>query len=126
MTVRNSAGKETEIPGVDLAAQYACAAGALLLTTEDTPYEEALHCVLLNGNVDMLDDVELSNRMTPGTLSAVRIEEEDALVFSFFGGDLWRLTVFKEPVRKLLTRTGVHYPHSSLFGKHYLDLRRVK
>lgn len=116
-----------EIAGSVLDAQYRCSPGFLLISNEDSPYEEGLHITLLSPGLAVLDRLEMSHAYAPGLLRDLRIAGEDALEFSFFGGDSWRLTVLANPRRwspGQLT-PGVAQRWRRLLRKGYLDLRRL-
>jgi hypothetical protein len=94
-------GKATGIslPGVVLDAQFRCGDSFVLFTTENIPYEEALHITLLDGGLRALDHVELSHQFAAGALTDVQMGGDTQVRFSFFGGDLWELTVLGAPRR---------------------------
>lgn len=87
------------LPGVVLEAQFQCGDSYLVFTTENIPYEEALHITLLGPDLRTLDHVELSHQFASGALTDVQIGGETQVRFSFFGGDLWELTVLGAPRR---------------------------
>jgi len=116
-----------EISGICLAAQYRCSMGFLLITDEDTPYEEGLHITLLSRELGVLDTVELSHSYTPGSIRNLRIVDENVLEFTFFGGDNWRLTVLSSPQRWSLSQLtpGVVHRWRRLINKGNLSLLRM-
>jgi hypothetical protein len=119
-------GRQIEVPGAILHGQFSGPAGLLFLTTENVPYEEALHVLLFNQMLEQTDHLEVSNKLTPGALSDLCLNSSGTISFSFFGGDLWQLTVLEAPVRALFSHPpGVHWPDSSPISKHYLRLTRV-
>ena len=76
--------KTVEVPGSVLEAQLELKNGwALILTTENTPYDEALHVTLLDKNLEVLDQVELSEDMTPGIVTDIRIIDGECVQFMF-------------------------------------------
>lgn len=89
------------LPGVVLEAQFAVGPGFLLLATEDVPFEEALHAVLLSPALSVLDEAELSAPYTPGVLRdlAPGGAGDDSLGFAFGGAGRMRLRVLPRPRR---------------------------
>lgn len=88
------------VDGSSLEAQYRIDSRYLLLLTENCPYEEGLHIYLLDNAHRVLDGLELSVPYAPGTLKNLRALD-NALTFSFFGEDHWRLDVLKVPTWNL-------------------------
>jgi hypothetical protein len=117
---------EAPAPGRVLAAQFECGGLFLLLFTEDSPYEECLKAILLDGGGNVLDRVELANPYTPGMLTGLRVSGAESVDFGFFGDDQWRLTVLKEPKLRLVQSPSSPIQFRGKFGRHLLDLRRVK
>lgn len=71
------------VKGLVLEEQFLLNNGWLLvLTTEDSPYEEALHATLLSSTLQVMDYAEVSGEMTPGILEDVLIVDEDRIKFS--------------------------------------------
>ena len=116
-----------QLAGSDLDAQFQFALGFLLISNESTSYEEALHFTLLSPNFTILDTLEMSHAYAPGSLHNLRITENDALEFTFFGGDNWRLTILKSPRRWPLKQLqpGVARCWRRLLQKGYLSLTRL-
>lgn len=76
--------KAVEIPGSVLEAQLELQNGwVLILTTENSPYDEALHVTLLDKNLEVLDQVELSQDMTPAIVTDIEIIDGERLQFMF-------------------------------------------
>lgn len=76
--------KPVVVPGSVLEAQLELQNGwVLILTTENSPYDEALHLTLLDKNFDVLDQVELSEDMTPGIVKDIKIMDGEHLQFMF-------------------------------------------
>src|SRR5690606_13483269 len=65
---------------------------ALILTTENSPYDEALHVTLLDKNLEVLDQVELYQDMTP-IVSGIEIIDNERLKFMFNRADPYVLEV---------------------------------
>ena len=115
------------LAGLYLDAQYRCSLGFLLLSNEDTPYEESLHITLLSPDFDVLDTLEISYSYASGTVRNLKVAGENSLEFSFFGGDKWRLTILESPQRWSVNQltSGVTHRWKRLFWKGYLNLRRL-
>ena len=117
------------VPGVILEAQFTCGEWHLLFTTENIPFEEALHIVLLDQRFRRLDDVELSHPLAAGALTDLQsTDDEPSARFSFFGGDQWELIVLRTPRR--LSRSeapvGVKAALRRLVTPKYLALARLQ
>jgi hypothetical protein len=121
-------GRPIELPvlGRGLAAQFEHAGLFLLLLTEDSPYEEGLYALLLGGDGEVLDTVQLSNPYTPGLLTELHISSSQSVDFGFFGEDRWRLTILKEPKRHLLHPPSSPVQYRPRLGRHLLDLERMQ
>ena len=106
-------GAETPVilDGVTLEAQFKCEKGYLLLLTHDCPYEECLHVYRLAHDLSILDHRKLGAIYTPAILADVVITAPDSLEFSFFGGDLWRVTLLGR--RTLFRRRLLHLRRKS-------------
>jgi hypothetical protein len=116
----------TAVSGTVLEAQYRCGDCYLLLLTEDTPYEEALHVYLVNPEFEILDVVELGIPYKLGLLTDVRVAGDRRLQFSFFGNDLWQLTVLEDPRRSPpLLKSPARRPWPRLLAKKHLELVRL-
>ena len=117
------------VPGVTLEAHYETPEWHLLFTTENIPFEEALHITLLDRQFARLDQVELSHPFTPGTVTGLQTNDgADRVRFSFFGGDLWEVTVLRLP-RRLARReapTGVKARFKRLLMPRYLAVERLR
>lgn len=115
------------VEGVVLEQQFTCSHGYLLLTTENSPYEEGLHIYLLDRKAGVLDYLQLSHPYAAGILCNVEVVDAGQLQFSFFGSDRWRLTVLNSPRYKIPSSpfSPVKRRMRSLFSRHYLELARV-
>ena len=114
------------VPGVTLEAHYETPDWHLLFTTENIPFEEALHILLFDRRLVRLDEVELSHPFTPGTVTGLQTNDS-RVRFSFFGGDSWEVTVLPRP-RRLAPRqapTGVKGRLKRLLMPHYLSVERL-
>ena len=125
--VAGAAATDTVIDGVVLEAQFRSAQGFVLLTSDDTPFEEVLHVRLLDAQFRVVDGVDLGQAYHPGLLRNLRVSGDAELCFSFFGDDCWLLRV--EPQARL--RWG-HRPYASArytgpwLRRHNLHLFKAK
>ena len=118
---------DCELAGSYLDAQFQCSLGFLLISNEDSPYEEGLHITLLSPNLDVIDALEITHAYAPGSIRNLQIVGENSLEFTFFGGDNWRLTILASPQRWSLNQLtpGVGHRWKRLLKKGYLNLRRL-
>lgn len=87
-----------ELDGAVLEAQFDCGDQHLVFTTDDVPYEEALHIHLLDARLAVLDWLELSAWYTPGIFDDLAPAGPHSLAFTFFDEtERWRLTVLQSP-----------------------------
>jgi len=116
------------VPGVVLEAQYRCGELHLLLTTENIPYEEALHVLLLDARFNLLDQVELSHPYASGALTDLQQHGDGRLQFSLFGGDRWELAVLPTPRRLTMDEapTGVRGRLRRLLAPRWLAVKRLQ
>jgi len=125
----------TLVTGIDLEAQFDCRAGSLLLLTQDSPYEESLHMLLVAPGaktaqqipIEILDELILGGAYTPGILTEVAVAGENSLEFSFFGKDRWRVTAHANPrpaISGALTSMGKR-PLGYALRKRYLELESL-
>lgn len=113
-------------PGCVLEAQFELDRGYLLLTTEGSPFEEALHVTLVDRHLHPLDERTLAIPYKPGVLRDVAVVSDTRIEFSFFGDERWRLTVQDRP--RLLPGLRRRHPGQGLrdlFTRHRLDLEIV-
>jgi hypothetical protein len=117
---------DTVLEGHVLEAQYHCALGFLLLTSDDNPYEEALHIRLLDLHFQVIDAVDLRQIYHPAMLRNLQVIGHNSLMFSFFGDDCWRLDIdVQARIRwDVHLFASVSYPGRRL-RSHYLGLVRA-
>lgn len=90
--------RSIEVSGKILEAQYGVNDHFLLFTTEDCPFEEALHIYYLSPQLEVLDALELSAMYTGGMLGDLAVDNGNAIRFSFFEKDeSWTLKVLPKP-----------------------------
>ncbi|MCA9712696.1 MAG: hypothetical protein KDK70_43105 [Myxococcales bacterium] len=105
MRLRRGARELEPVPGVVLEGQFALDddRGHLLLLTDDSPYEEVLHVVLLDHAQRIVEQLDLGEPYVPGLLRDVQVVGADTLRFRFFEGKIHQLEVHRQP-RGLLRR----------------------
>ena len=90
--------RSIEVSGKILEAQYSVDDHFLLFTTEDCPFEEALHIYYLSPQLDVLDALELSAVYTAGMLGGLAVDNDDTIRFSFFEkNECWTLKILPKP-----------------------------
>ena len=110
------------VSGVVLEQQFAVKLGYLLLTTDDCPFEECLHAILLDFNLHQIDQVDLIHPYTPGLFSDMQLISDESITFSFFGKDRWQLSIYDKPRFQILAPfSSVRY-QGFILKRHYLNL----
>lgn len=93
---REGTGKS--VAGLVLEAAFKTEQGEyLLLTTDDTPFEEGLNIQLLDAQLDPLDAAVLGAAYKTGSFKLVRIERPAGVRFRFMGETDWTVEVFAKP-----------------------------
>lgn len=117
-------GDVVKTTGAVLEAQFATGGRYVLFVTEDVPYEESLHILLIDSDLSVLDSVELSAHYTPGIFENVAIVEPDIIEFSFFDrAEKWRLKIVDTPRRQLWGNKHPVKRHSPFLHKQWLVLQ---
>ena len=105
--------------------QFECAGRSLLLLTDDSPYEECLHILLLDENYGLLDSINIGAPYTPGILENVR-PQQDRLTFEMYGY-FWRMNIHHNaklwPAFAL--PRGASRPLSRLLHRRYIEMQRT-
>ena len=120
-----SDGSSLEVEGQVMEGQFDTSLGYLVITSDGIPFEEALHFYLLERDGKLLDGISLGHAYNSGILGDLSIGI-DALEFSFFGSERWRLSI-RESGDAMLFST----PWSSVrsingwMRGHYLKLERL-
>lgn len=115
------------VPGIILEAQYQLANNRyLILTTDDVPYEEGLHILLLDKNMTTLDQIDMGLPYQAGILKDLEIYEDNRLTFSFYNDMKFRLMIgqggkYFSPRSAI---PGVKYKNR-FTGKRYLKLSKA-
>lgn len=115
-----------QLTGKVLEAQFKVQANYLLMLTEDTPHEEALHIYLLDDGLAIKDRLEISADYTAGVIRNIKVTGADSVSFSFFEeDDHWSLQVLREPKLMLFKNKYPVKSRNRLFGKSWLILSRT-
>lgn len=116
-----------QVRGRVLEAAYRLQSGYLVLTSDGNPYEEVLHCHLFSAAMDAVDDLSLGQAYASGIVKHLRVVEGQCLEFSFFGDEIWRLSIAGEPQMQWKPQLfdSVQYPQGWL-RKHQLRLERIQ
>lgn len=103
---RNGRELPQPVPGVVLEAQYCLEpeGSVVLLLTDDSPYEETLHVVLLDGDGRLLEHQRVGEAMAPGVLGQTEILGPRTLGFRFWPGHRHRLEIHAQPQGRLRKR----------------------
>lgn len=90
---------EVEVPGAVLEAQLELDQPEryLLLLTEDRPYEEVLHAVLLDADGRQLQHAQLGEPYAPGLLAELVVQDPHTLRFRFHPGRVHHLEIHDRP-----------------------------
>lgn len=95
---RGDEGLVLDLPGAVMEAQFEAVDGYLVFTTENTPYEEALHVHWIARDGRVLDAVELSLPYTPAIFANAVLAAPRTVRFTFFDdGRLWSVEVARTP-----------------------------
>lgn len=119
-----STGSEISVPGLLLEAAFETSDNnRLLWLSDDCPFEEGLHILLLDRTGQVLDAVETKTVYTAGILD-IRAVAPDHIDFTFFDrACMYRLTVGHTPKLRLRPPPGWTYPGFRFF--HPLALNRL-
>ena len=101
------------IPGVVLEDQYQIDQFRFLaITSDNCPYEECLHILLLALGRKDYERVDLAGEVLPGIYSNGRMISASTFEFQFFGSDRFRVDVARRPrlmLRQFLAGPGIKY-----------------
>jgi hypothetical protein len=113
------------VHGSVLEAQYSFRGGFLVFTRNGLVKGERLHVTLLDTQRRPMDFIELGQPEEHGRLTDLRASGAEALTFSFFGSDSWRLSVMNVPARVSLDEDSpVRYPGTVATARHRLRLEK--
>jgi hypothetical protein len=92
--VRGGEPTGASVPGAVLEAVVACGDRYLLFTTDDIPYEDSLHIVLVDASLRTLDAATLGSPYSTGRFAELELAPPDRVHFRFMGGTRWTVTLF--------------------------------
>lgn len=95
----------------------------LILTTENSPYDEALHVTLLDRQFEVLDQVELSQDMTPGIVKELQVIGDWQVQFLFNRTDPYVLEVKPNGFMIPSSHNSAKRPVRRIFGRKYLQIK---
>jgi len=118
-----STGSEIAVPGLLLEAAYETSdRNRILWLTDDCPFEEGLHILLLDPGGQVLDAIESKTFYTAGLLN-IRSAVRDQIDFTFIERIRYRLSVGSRPKLRFRLPRGWAYPGLRFF--HRLTLSAV-
>lgn len=99
ITIEHSPSKKKiTTMGAVLERQFIYEDNFLLFITEDIPFEESLHILLLNSELIVLDSIELSAPYSSGILKNISIQSPNIIQFTFFDNETyWVITLLEKP-----------------------------
>lgn len=90
--------KQVKVLGKILESQYCIDDQFLLIISAGNPFEEALYIYCLNGQLQILDLLELSAIYAEGMLRNLTVSDSGEISFSFFeNGERWALKILPHP-----------------------------
>ncbi|MAN53304.1 MULTISPECIES: hypothetical protein [unclassified Marinimicrobium] len=94
----------------------------LILTTADSPYDEALYITVIDQHFEVTDQIEISSALVPGILEDVEVQSHNRLKFSFNKADPYILTI--DPKGFIIPRSSDkgRRPLRTIFKKKYLHI----
>lgn len=113
------------LKGRKLVDQFALGDRYVLITDNDHLFEEVLHIYLLDLELNILDEMEVSQPFTPGVYQLCSHDDKQ-IQFRFFDEGVWTLKVRQEPLPRPLNYSGFPTRRPlKLVGQQYLSLSRV-
>lgn len=92
------------VPGIILEDQYRLHDDQyLLVTSDDCPYEECLHLLLIDFPNATFEQIDIGQVNTPGIYKDANLVDDRTLAFSFMGDNRFSATVATAPRRSLST-----------------------
>lgn len=95
--IRNAAPTGVRVAGATLEAAGQWLGFLLLLTTDDTPFEEVLHVHLFNAELQQIDSASIGGPYTTGSFAVLPSPAEDTMCFRFIGHTDWSVQILPEP-----------------------------
>lgn len=82
------------VPGIVLEDQFRLnEAEFLVITSDDCPFEESLHILLINKNMSEYERVDIELDNTPGIFKDCIISRDDSVQFKFIADNTYRIDV---------------------------------
>lgn len=117
--------KELSTIGSVLEEQYQIGEEYLLFITEGTPYEEALHIILLDRQLSQKDHVEISANYSPGILKNLSVYQPNVIKFSFFNNEeTWTLKMREKAKTCLWAQKYPIKRKSPFLKKSWIDIEK--
>ncbi len=113
------------IKGQSLLDQYRLGQRYLLISGDNTLYQEVLYIFLLDKELNTIDEAQLHQPYSSGVYHPVKRDHEH-IKFQFHGDGMWCLSIREQPLGRVLNsdRFPVARP-LKLWGKQYLNIERI-
>ncbi len=112
------------LKGLKLLDQFALGDRYVLITDNDSLFEEVLHIYLLDLELNLLDEMDISQPFTPGVYQFCS-HQDTQIQFRFFDEGVWTLRVRSEPQPRPLNYSSFPARRPlKLWGQQYLSLNR--
>ena len=110
------------LKGHKLVDQFALGERYVLITDNDNLFEEVLHIYLLDLELNLLDEMDISRPFTPGVYQLCS-HDDTRIQFRFFDEGVWTLRIHQQPQPRPLNYSPfpVRRP-LKLWGQQYLSL----
>lgn len=113
------------LKGKKLVDQFALGERYVLITDNDNLFEEVLHIYLLDLELNLLDEMDISRPFTPGVYQLCS-HDDTQIQFRFFDEGLWTLRVRQQPQPRPLNYSSFPARRPlKLWGHQYLCLNRA-
>lgn len=113
------------LKGRKLVDQFAQGERYVLITDNDHLFEEVLHVYLLDLELNLLDEMDISRPFTPGVYQLCS-HDDTRIQFRFFDDSIWVLEVHQRPQAKPLNLSPFPARRPlKLWGQQYLSLARA-
>lgn len=110
------------LKGTKLVDQFALGERYVLITDNDNLFEEVLHVYLLDLELNLLDQMDISRPFTPGVYQLYG-HDESRIQFRFFDENIWTLQIRQQPQPRPLNYSPFPARRPlKLWGKQYLSL----
>lgn len=118
----------THVDGLVLEAQYRLVNGYFLIfTSDDCPFEEGLHLLLLNDRYNLIDGINIGLPYNPAIFYNPRVISDNVIEFEFFNDETYRLSIDIRGVRFQCAKPRFEISYCrAVFQKRYLKLDRVE